>query len=816
MKRIGAALIFLAAVGGCQKGTFVTLSFTQAVTTPATARIDLALTLDGAPAKTTLGGTTAITFPTTATLEIGHGTGLLTVTATAYAATSKVIDSATNSVQLVADHTVPLALALGGPVPDMATVGDLALDMVTDMVTDLAPAGSAPSAPQNVVASGGNAQVTLTWSAPADNGGSSIQSYTITPSPAGTTMMTNGTTTTVTFTGLTNDTTYTFSVVATNATGTSVAASSNPVTPTGTPMVPSAPTMVTALANVDHGATVSWTAADNHGSPLQGYAIVQAGMTQVLGTAGPSATSGQVTGLTPGTTYNFTVTATNGIGTSNASFPSNNIVAATLPTAPTMVSAAPNVDHGATVTWTAPTAGANSGYSPLTKFTVTASPGGAMATTPDGNTTTAMVGGLTAGTSYTFSVVASNIIGDSPASTESTGVVVLAKPPAPGSVAACGSDKHIKVTFGSVTGATSYNLYYSTSTPATGGTEKTNVTSPIIVPVTNGTYHVVVTAVDSIGEGPPSTDQTALADPQIHDTLFVGGPGGVDAFDCFSKSAPAAFAARTFATTGTAGYIAVDPVNAYVWATVGNGVNGYADATSVNGSTAAAASLGETGLIAQTLAIDVPRQRFYFFNAEPSGAYEDEILAVSYTKPSDLNTSSPTIIANFLNQGFTLTTPTQLFVDSATGNLWASYQPSSFGRGDALHVCRVGFWVRQWRRKNVRFAGGGDAVRRRLRAGKRRHALRVVRQWHLCTAQHRRRRVGHAQHQPLDHQLGRSGRRRELAADRPQRQHHPGVEPHQPAAEPDAVGDSERRAGDHVLRSVETGAPRRQTRRGVV
>src|SRR2546422_741154 len=41
------------------------------------------------------------------------------------------------------------------------------------------PPNSPPSAPQNLAATGGNAQVTLTWQAPASNGGSSITNYKI-------------------------------------------------------------------------------------------------------------------------------------------------------------------------------------------------------------------------------------------------------------------------------------------------------------------------------------------------------------------------------------------------------------------------------------------------------------------------------------------------------------------------------------------------------------------------------------------------------------------------------------------------------------
>ena len=80
----------------------------------------------------------------------------------------------------------------------------------------------------------------MTWTAPSD-GGSPITSYTVTPYQGGvaqqpTTVTGNPPATSATVTGLTNGTSYTFTVTATNAVGTGPAsAPSNPVTPSPTP-----------------------------------------------------------------------------------------------------------------------------------------------------------------------------------------------------------------------------------------------------------------------------------------------------------------------------------------------------------------------------------------------------------------------------------------------------------------------------------------------------------------------------------------------------------------------------------------------------
>jgi hypothetical protein len=82
----------------------------------------------------------------------------------------------------------------------------------------------------------GNGQATVSWTAP-DDGGSAITSYTVTSFTGGVAQGTYAfasSSTVQVVTGLTNGTTYTFSVVATNDVGTSPPSSSSPaVTPIG-------------------------------------------------------------------------------------------------------------------------------------------------------------------------------------------------------------------------------------------------------------------------------------------------------------------------------------------------------------------------------------------------------------------------------------------------------------------------------------------------------------------------------------------------------------------------------------------------------
>ncbi len=173
----------------------------------------------------------------------------------------------------------------------------------------------APDAPTGALATAGNGQATVGWSAPADNG-SAIASYTVTAVEDGTRQCTPSpaTATTCTVTGLTNGTAYTFTVTATNSVGTSPAsAPSTAVTPAG---LPAAPTGVTASPGAPGSGTVTltWTGPTDNGSTITGYTVTPPG-TGAACTASPCV----VSGLANAAQYSFVVQAVNGVGPGAAS-----------------------------------------------------------------------------------------------------------------------------------------------------------------------------------------------------------------------------------------------------------------------------------------------------------------------------------------------------------------------------------------------------------------------------------------------------------------------------------------------------------------
>jgi fibronectin type III domain protein len=191
----------------------------------------------------------------------------------------------------------------------------------SDPSNEVTPA-TVPDAPNITSVVPGDASVTVSWSAPFDEG-SPITSYSVAATPNDGSATVAGNLTSATISGLTNGTSYTFKVTASNALGTGPAsAASSPVTPR---TVPGKPTNVTATAG-DSRATVSWTApASNGGAAIQLYIVTSAPGGKTATTPNGTTTTATVTGLTNGVPYTFTVKATNAAGSGAASSPSNSV-----------------------------------------------------------------------------------------------------------------------------------------------------------------------------------------------------------------------------------------------------------------------------------------------------------------------------------------------------------------------------------------------------------------------------------------------------------------------------------------------------------
>lgn len=174
-----------------------------------------------------------------------------------------------------------------------------------------------PGPPTAVTAAVGNAEATISFMPPSNNGGAPITSYTVTASPDGFTA--SGSSSPITVTGLTVGTVYTFTIVATNNVGDSnPSTASNSITAVA---VPSAPTDLLATAGNEE-ITIAFTQSSNGGSPITNYSYsLDGGSFTAFSPSTGSVTTVTITGLTNDTPYTIRLKAINAIGPSNESSP---------------------------------------------------------------------------------------------------------------------------------------------------------------------------------------------------------------------------------------------------------------------------------------------------------------------------------------------------------------------------------------------------------------------------------------------------------------------------------------------------------------
>ena len=176
--------------------------------------------------------------------------------------------------------------------------------------TPVAPV-SAPAAPVGVVATAGNAQVALSWSASAGATGYVVKRGTVSGGPY--TQIATATAVTFTDTGLTNGTKYFYVIAASDSAGTSANSAEVNATPVAPVTAPAAPTGVVATAG-NAQVVLSWSASAGATGYVVKRGTASGGPYTQVGT--PTATSFTDTGLTNGTKYFYVVEASNSAGTS--------------------------------------------------------------------------------------------------------------------------------------------------------------------------------------------------------------------------------------------------------------------------------------------------------------------------------------------------------------------------------------------------------------------------------------------------------------------------------------------------------------------
>ena len=297
----------------------------------------------------------------------------------------------------------------------------------------------------------------------------------------------------------------------------------------GLPALPGAPT----IASVTSGPGqlgVSWLAPNNSGSPPVSEYLVKyssnngSSWTRFQPSTGPiTALSCTVTGLTNGTSYVIKVIARSALGIGPPSANSAPSTPATVPGAPTILSAVPSAGQIA-LAWTVP---ASTGGSHITDYIVKISTNSgttwSRVTRPASAALSHILTGLAGGTSYAIKVIAKNAFGISPPSVNVVSVAAATVPGKPTAVVAVSGNAQLAVTWAApvnIGGSpiTDYLVKYSSNS---GATWKNFIHPPLtaspltVTGLTNDTSYVIkVIAKNAVGISLPSAN-SAPATPAI-------------------------------------------------------------------------------------------------------------------------------------------------------------------------------------------------------------------------------------------------------------------------------------------------------------
>ena len=297
---------------------------------------------------------------------------------------------------------------------------------VTIAVTDVDEPPGRPAAPTVSATAGSTTSLDVTWTAPT-NTGPAIASYDLQYRAGTSGNFTNGpqnvTGTSAAIGSLAADTSYEVQVRATNAEGDgdwSVAGTGR----TTATSAPGAPTGLTATASGSTAINLSWTApGSTGGSAITGYKIESSSdggssWSDLVANTSNTTTTYAHTGLAAGDTRHYRVSAINANGAGDPSNVDSATTDATVPGAPTGLTATASGATAIDLSWAAP---ASTGGSAITGYKIEVSPNGTdtwtthLADTTNTNTTYAHTG-LAASTTRHYRVSAINTIGTSAAS----------------------------------------------------------------------------------------------------------------------------------------------------------------------------------------------------------------------------------------------------------------------------------------------------------------------------------------------------------------------------------------------------------------
>ena len=399
---------------------------------------------------------------------------------------------------------------------------------------------NAPDAPTDLTAApDGTSQIRLSWTAPADDGGARITGYRIEVSLTGTAEWTvlayNSQSASASYThrGLLPGSKRYYRVAAINSVDTG--AYSRVAVGSTRAAVPGPPTALIATARSQTRIDLAWRAPrSDGGAPVTGYRIETSAdgstWSAVDDNTNSTAATFSHTGLAPATTGHYRVFAINSAGNSPASNTARATTDATVPAAPTGLSARANGQTRIDLSWTKPS---NDGGAAVTGYRIETSPnGGSTWTELQKNTNSTATAfshtGLTAATTMHYRVYAINKVGRGPVSNVASATTDATVPASPTDLTAVASgtsridlswqvpgfDGGARITGYRIQAAENGNGPWSDLVTNTGSTS-TRYSHTGLAPGTTRYYRVA--AINSVGGGSESRVAAATTDATVPD-----------------------------------------------------------------------------------------------------------------------------------------------------------------------------------------------------------------------------------------------------------------------------------------------------------
>jgi fibronectin type 3 domain-containing protein len=371
-----------------------------------------------------------------------------------------------------------------------------------------------PSSPTSLVASGGVRQISLSWSAPFEDGGASITGYNVYRSSAASgtySLLASLSVASQYFDkNLGNGATYYYRVSALNSAGEgalSASVSAQTSSPPGPPLSLSATPSFSDI-KLTWGQPLS-----DGGSGITGYKIYRGtspGAETYLASVGKVLTYDDAQ-VVNGQVYYYVVSAVNAVGISASSNEISAIPGA-LPSSPQYLMGTPG-DKNVLLTWESPS---NDGGALISSYYIyKENQQGDMARIASVNATSYLDEDLTNGVYYFYAVSAVNSAGEGAVSSI-VSVKPYTVPSAPTNLSAIGGNTEIKLTWSSPSSdggdiIVGYKIYRAAA--QNGWTYLTQIgalTEYLDSGLDNGArYKYLVTAVNEAGEGPASNEATA-------------------------------------------------------------------------------------------------------------------------------------------------------------------------------------------------------------------------------------------------------------------------------------------------------------------